>query len=74
MGGVDDGGSAGSAVAAKQPGGAVTVAGGLFCVGVVVFSGSLWALALSGMRWLGAITPLGGLSMLAGWVALAIAA
>ena len=63
-----------SAVAARQPSGAATLAGILFCVGVVLFSGSLWTMALTGMRWLGAITPLGGLCFLAGWLALARAA
>ena len=47
------------------------VAGGLFFAGIVVFSGSLYALALSGERWLGAITPLGGVAFLAGWLCLA---
>ena len=49
-------------------------AGWLFLVGTVLFSGSLYALALSGIRWLGAITPLGGLAFLAGWLCLALAA
>ena len=43
-------------------------AGTLFGAGVIVFSGSLYALALSGVRVLGAITPLGGLCFLAGWL------
>jgi len=42
----------------------------LFAVGIVVFSGSLYVLALTNVRWLGAITPLGGLSLLAGWLLL----
>jgi len=46
-------------------------AGGLFAAGIVVFSGSLYLLALTGTRWLGAITPLGGLAFLAGWLCLA---
>ena len=50
------------------------VAGGLFGAGIVVFSGSLYLLALSGVGWLGAITPLGGLSFLGGWTAAAVAA
>lgn len=50
------------------------VAGGLFVAGVAVFSGSLYALALSGVRWLGAVTPVGGLALLAGWIATAVAA
>jgi uncharacterized membrane protein YgdD (TMEM256/DUF423 family) len=45
----------------------------LILVGVVIFSGSLYALALSNFKWFGAITPLGGLAMLAGWLALALA-
>jgi uncharacterized membrane protein YgdD (TMEM256/DUF423 family) len=45
-------------------------AGGLFVVGIVVFSGSLYLLALTGVRSLGAITPLGGLAFLAGWLCL----
>lgn len=51
-----------------------TAAGALFVVGVVVFSGSLYALALTGVRWLGAVTPLGGVAFLAGWLAVAAAA
>jgi uncharacterized membrane protein YgdD (TMEM256/DUF423 family) len=39
----------------------------LFCLGIVVFSGSLYALVLLDLSWLGAVTPLGGLSFLAGW-------
>lgn len=50
------------------------LAGWLFIVGTVIFSGSLYVLSLTGVRWLGAITPLGGLAFLAGWVALAWAA
>ena len=42
-----------------------------FIAGIVLFSGSLYALALSDMRWLGAVTPFGGLSFLAGWLLLA---
>lgn len=44
----------------------------LFGVGVVVFSGSLYTLALTDISWLGAITPLGGLCFLAGWASMAI--
>jgi uncharacterized membrane protein YgdD (TMEM256/DUF423 family) len=47
------------------------IAGWLFQVGIVVFSGSLYALALTGTKGLGAITPLGGLAFLVGWVWLA---
>lgn len=42
-------------------------AGLAFSVGLVLFSGSLYLLAVSGLRWLGAITPLGGLAFIAGW-------
>ena len=41
--------------------------------GIILFSGSLYALAISGIKWLGAITPLGGLSFIAGWVLLFVA-
>ena len=46
----------------------------LLLAGIVLFSGSLYALALSGVRVLGAITPLGGLAFIAAWVLLAVAA
>jgi uncharacterized membrane protein YgdD (TMEM256/DUF423 family) len=49
----------------------VNASGWLFVAGIVVFSGTLYALALTGTRWLGAITPLGGLAFLAGWLCLA---
>jgi uncharacterized membrane protein YgdD (TMEM256/DUF423 family) len=60
--------------ATRWPAAAVTLAGWLFAAGIVLFSGSLYALAVTGQRWLGAITPLGGLAFLAGWLALARAA
>jgi uncharacterized membrane protein YgdD (TMEM256/DUF423 family) len=53
------------------PGRAASAAGWLFVAGTVLFSGSLYALALTGVRSLGAITPLGGLCFLAGWICLA---
>jgi uncharacterized membrane protein YgdD (TMEM256/DUF423 family) len=46
----------------------------LFTVGIVIFSGSLYVLSITGIRWLGAITPLGGVAFLAGWLLLARAA
>jgi uncharacterized membrane protein YgdD (TMEM256/DUF423 family) len=55
----------------RWPGWPTTASGWLFVAGTVVFSGSLYLLALSGTRWLGAITPLGGLAFLAGWLCLA---
>ena len=45
-----------------------------FALGIAVFCGSLYALAFTGLRWLGAITPLGGLAFIAGWFLLARAA
>jgi uncharacterized membrane protein YgdD (TMEM256/DUF423 family) len=45
-----------------------------FVIGIAVFSGSLYLLVLTGMRWLGAITPLGGLALIAGWLLLVRAA
>jgi len=53
---------------------ALDVAGALFLVGTLLFSGSLYALALSGVRGLGMITPIGGLAFLAGWASLGWAA
>jgi uncharacterized membrane protein YgdD (TMEM256/DUF423 family) len=44
----------------------------LFTTGVIVFSGSLYLLAVTNVKWLGAITPLGGLCLLAGWICLAM--
>jgi uncharacterized membrane protein YgdD (TMEM256/DUF423 family) len=56
---------------ARWPSRAFTAAGWLFVAGMVVFCGSLYALAFTGVRALGAITPLGGLAFLAGWLCLA---
>jgi uncharacterized membrane protein YgdD (TMEM256/DUF423 family) len=58
----------------RWPGPLAQWAGWLFVAGTILFSGSLYALALSGVRWLGAVTPLGGLAFLAGWACLALAA
>jgi len=58
----------------KWPGTLTNTAGWLFLAGILIFSGTLYALALTGIRWLGAITPLGGLAFLAGWLCLAWAA
>ena len=48
--------------------------GWLFVLGILVFSGSLYILVLTGQRWLGAVTPLGGLAFILGWILLASAA
>jgi uncharacterized membrane protein YgdD (TMEM256/DUF423 family) len=45
----------------------------LLAVGIVLFSGSLYIMAITGIKWLGAITPFGGLSFIAGWVLLIVA-
>lgn len=58
----------------RWPAGMAQWAGWLFVVGTVLFSGSLYALALTGSRWLGAITPLGGVAFLLGWICLALSA
>lgn len=58
----------------RWPGSLPLWAGWLFAAGTLIFSGSLYTLALTGVRWLGAITPLGGLCFLAGWLCLALAA
>ncbi|MEN0105758.1 MAG: DUF423 domain-containing protein [Pseudomonas sp.] len=56
------------------PGRLLTAAGWMFCLGILLFSGSLYALTLSGISTLGIITPFGGLSFLAGWLCLGLAA
>jgi uncharacterized membrane protein YgdD (TMEM256/DUF423 family) len=54
--------------------GLLSVAGWLFIAGTLLFSGSLYLLCLTNKRWLGAITPFGGLAFIAGWLCLALAA
>lgn len=58
----------------QWPGGLTTWAGYLIIAGVLIFSGSLYLLVLTDTGWFGAITPIGGVAMLAGWAALALAA
>lgn len=57
----------------RWPSPGMAAAGWLFLAGTVLFSGSLYALALSGVKALGAVTPLGGLCFLAGWLCFAFA-
>lgn len=57
----------------RFPGAAAVWAGWLFVAGILVFAGTLYAIAFGAPRWLGAITPIGGLCFLAGWVALIVA-
>jgi uncharacterized membrane protein YgdD (TMEM256/DUF423 family) len=53
--------------------GAVQLSGFLMLAGIVLFSGSLYLLAVTGLTWLGAVAPLGGLAFIAAWVVLAVA-
>ncbi len=55
-------------------GAALNTAGWAFLLGTLLFSGSLYVLVLTGQKWLGAITPFGGVAFLVGWLALAISA
>ena len=48
------------------------LAGRLFIAGIALFSGSLYVLTLAGLRWMGAVTPLGGVAFIAGWLILAL--
>jgi uncharacterized membrane protein YgdD (TMEM256/DUF423 family) len=61
-------------VSEKNPGRLAQASGFAFTLGIVLFSGSLYLLTATGVRWLGAITPLGGTAFLAGWVLLFLAA
>jgi uncharacterized membrane protein YgdD (TMEM256/DUF423 family) len=56
----------------KWPAPLITAGGWCFVGGTVLFSGSLYLLSFTGVKWLGAITPLGGLAFLAGWLCLAL--
>ncbi|MBT8144401.1 MAG: DUF423 domain-containing protein [Gammaproteobacteria bacterium] len=57
----------------RWPGTLPTVAGWSFLAGIVVFSGSLYLMTFTGLRWLGAITPIGGVCLIVGWICLALA-
>ena len=61
-------------ILARRPSTAARVAAGALVVGVLVFSGSLYALVLTDTPALGAVTPVGGVALIVGWVALAVAA
>ncbi len=61
-------------VVTRFPGSLANASGWLFLAGTVLFSGSLYAMTLTGIRALGAITPLGGVCFIAGWACLALAA
>lgn len=61
-------------LASKFPSGTITAAGYLFTIGTLVFSGSLYTLVFTGHRWLGAVTPVGGVMLIIGWLLVAISA
>ena len=62
-----------AALVTRFPGKAMVAAGWLFVAGIVLFSGSLYLLAVTGVTVLGAITPVGGVAFLAGWASLIVA-
>ena len=57
----------------EPPQSLMAVAGYAFITGIVIFSGSLYALSITGIKWLGAITPIGGVVLIVGWSCMAIA-
>lgn len=61
------------AISTRWPAPLLSAAGWLFTAGIVIFGGTVYALALGGPRWLGAITPIGGAAFIAGWLVLAVA-
>lgn len=61
-------------IAERWPGGVLAAAGWSFTAGIVVFCGTIYALAFGAPRWLGAVTPLGGLGFLLGWLLLVVRA
>ena len=61
-------------LASRTSSSAIPVAAVSFVLGTALFSGSLYVMTLTGVRWLGAVTPLGGLAFLVGWAAIAAAA
>lgn len=60
--------------AGRWPGSLPNASGWLFTLGILLFSGSLYLMTFTGVRWLGAITPVGGLCFISGWIALAMTA
>ena len=60
-------------LAMQAPSTYLNIAAGFICAGIVIFSGSLYVLAITGIRWIGAITPIGGMSFIVGWIFLALA-
>lgn len=62
------------AVASRIPARAAYVGAFAHALGIALFSGTLYAMALGAPRWLGAVTPIGGLALIVGWIAIAFAA
>jgi uncharacterized membrane protein YgdD (TMEM256/DUF423 family) len=60
-----------AAIGERHPTLPIAAVGWLFIVGIVLFSGSLYLLSLSGIRWVGALTPLGGAAFMIGWAVFA---
>ena len=58
--------------ATRWPNVLVSSSGWFFLIGIVIFSGSLYVLSITGIRWLGAITPIGGLCLIIGWLLLTL--
>ena len=58
---------------ARVPSALLSAAGWVLVAGTVIFGGTVYALALGGPRWLGAVTPLGGLALISGWLMVAVA-
>ncbi len=56
----------------RWPGGWMTAGGALLVIGIMIFSGSLYTLSLTRQKWLGAVTPLGGMALILGWLSLAV--
>jgi uncharacterized membrane protein YgdD (TMEM256/DUF423 family) len=61
-------------LAGRSEGRLATLAGILFVAGILIFSGSLYVLVATDVRWWGAVTPIGGVAFIAGWIFLALAA
>ena len=61
-------------LAGRENVGDLAAVGWCFTVGMVIFTGTLWIMALTGQRWLGAVTPIGGTALIIGWLAFATAA
>ena len=59
-------------IGAQRPGRAVLLAGAAMTLGTIIFSGCLYALVLTGQKWLGGVVPIGGTLMIVGWICLLV--